>query len=180
MPSAAITNIAQATPPPTPLIVTTGPLHNFVLGDTVLISGVTGLNTTSAPIFNKVNGRQFLVASPITPVSFGLTDLNGNIPDSTVWSPYVSGGTVRKQNLTTQQTRPLVQISWSNDDGVNFGPPRVLELGAQGKSDQLIRTFLTGSIGPPYGRIWRLQVTDAVYVSFKGAEMPRIGKRSAV
>ena len=178
MPIAPIAGIAQASSS-APLIITSGALHNFNLGDTVYINGVIGLNSTTAPVTSMINGRQFLVANPITPASFAITDLNGGALDSTVWSPYVSGGSARKQNLPSQQTRPLVSIAWSNDDGVNFGPPRILELGAQSKGDQLIRTFLTGSIGPPYGRIWRIIVTDPVYVSFKGGEMPRIGKRSA-
>jgi hypothetical protein len=119
-----------------------------------------------------------LVATIPSPVTFSVTDLNGLIPDSTGWSAYTGGGIVRKQNMPPNELAPQVQIAWSNDGGVNYVPPQIRALGAQGQAEQLIRVFLTGSLSP-YGRIWRIQVSDPVYVAFKGADMPRVGRRRA-
>jgi hypothetical protein len=178
-----IVNIAQGGAPPQPLILSTLELHNLAPGDVVYVTGVTGMQAvippgSGNPPTSQVNGKQFIVASPLTPVSFAVTDMNGFIPDSTAWSAYGSGGVARKQNTPQNAVAPAVQVSWSNDDGVSFVPPQILPLGPQGNSTQLVRTFLTGSFSP-YGRIWRLVVSDPVYVSFMGAEMPRIGKRRA-
>lgn len=178
-PTIAITNITQASPTAVINVVTNG-LHNLAVGDTVFITGVVGMLAPppgGGTPTSQINGRQFLVSASGN-ISFNITDLNGVTPDTTVWTAYTSGGTVRKQFPPPNAVAPQVQISWSNDDGVNFGAPELKALGAQGNSTQLIRTFLTGSFAV-YGRIWRLQVSDPVYVSFYGGEMPRIGKRAA-
>lgn len=179
MPIRSIAGVSQASSV-APLIFTTQQLHNFAVGDTVYFSGLNGLVGTSGSgaLISQVNGRQFLISAIVSPVSFAVTDLNGLIPDSTSWTAYLGGGAVRKQNVPPNALQPTVQIAWSDDGGVNYVPPQLRALGAQGQSEQLIRCFLTGSM-TPYGRIWRIQVSDPVYVAFKGADMPRIGKREA-
>jgi hypothetical protein len=159
-----------------PLVVSTVGLHNLIVGDTVFFTGIVGMEKPAG--VSQMNGRQLLVAAPINPTSFAVTDLNGNAIDSTAWSAYTGGGTIRKQNVPRQQSNPIVEINWSDDGGLNYHPSQARNLGALGDSTNLIRTYLTGSISP-YGRVWRLVVTDPVYVSFLGGEMPRIGKRAA-
>jgi hypothetical protein len=180
MPIRSITAVTQATPPPTPLVFTTRELHNLSVGDTVYFMGLAGLIAASGSgaSISQINGRQMLVATIPSPVTFSVTDLNGLVPDSTAWSAYTGGGIVRKQNMPPNELAPQVQIAWSNDGGVNYVPPQIRALGAQGQAEQLIRVFLTGSLSP-YGRIWRIMVSDPVYVAFKGADMPRVGRRRA-
>jgi len=76
------------------------------------------------------------------------------------------------------RVNPRVEISWSDDGGENFTYPELRELGGQRNSKQLIRVFLTGSLGP-YGRVWRLRCSDPVYVSLMNGDMPRIKQRDA-
>jgi len=76
------------------------------------------------------------------------------------------------------QTSPQVMINWSDDGGLNFSNTMQRPVGRQGDGSWLTRVFLTGSFGP-YGRIWRLRISDPVSVTFNGAECPRINARAA-
>lgn len=67
------------------------------------------------------------------------------------------------------QTDPSVEVSWTNDGGMNWSHPRLLKMGRQARSDKRVSTYNTGLTGQQ-GRRWRLQVSDAVYVSVFGGD----------
>lgn len=75
------------------------------------------------------------------------------------------------------QTTPKAMISWSDDGGQNYTAELELELGRQGRPDQIVS--LVGGLGRStwHGRRWRLRVSDPVDVGFGGgrqAENPRL------
>ncbi len=81
--------------------VVTAPSHNLSNGDTLKIQSVVGLNSSSVDIngiaFNSslVNEHTFIAGSVATNTFF-LKDFDGNYVDSRGYSPYFSGGQVRK------------------------------------------------------------------------------------
>jgi len=62
------------------------------------------------------------------------------------------------------QTDPTVEISWSDDGGVNWSIPLLRKLGKQEITGGRIRVFRTG-MSTVFGRRWRVDVADPVYVS---------------
>jgi hypothetical protein len=91
---------------------------------------------------------------------------------------HIDGDTIVSTINDVTITNPRLEISWSDDGGENFTIPEIRELGVQRNSQQLIRTFLTGSFSP-YGRVWRLRCSDPVYISLLDGDMPRIKQRGA-
>ena len=75
------------------------------------------------------------------------------------------------------QTNPRVNVSWSDDGGLSFVPFRLCDLGRQGVTRLAAKVHLTGSTGP-YGRIWKVRVSDPVYISFRGGDAPKISRRA--
>lgn len=73
------------------------------------------------------------------------------------------------QTSTTVENllRPRVGVSWSDDDGVHWKNPLLRELGAQANAARRVYVTSTGQSGPA-GRRWRLDVSDGVYVGFRG------------
>lgn len=65
---------------------------------------------------------------------------------------------------------PQVMISWSDDGGVTWSIPLHRSLGQIGKYGQRVAVHRTG-LASPYGRKWRLVVSDAVYVGLTGGKM---------
>jgi hypothetical protein len=65
---------------------------------------------------------------------------------------------------------PQVLISWSNDGGATFGNPLERYLGKGGKYNERVTVNRTGQAGV-YGRKWRLQVSDPVYIALVGGTM---------
>lgn len=72
------------------------------------------------------------------------------------------------------ETDPVVVISWSDDGGVTFGVPLVRKLGPIGKYNTPVSVNRTGTTGR-YGRVWKLHVSDPVYVSINSGTMDAIG-----
>lgn len=68
------------------------------------------------------------------------------------------------------QTAPRVSVSYSNDGGFVWSDPVLRELGPQGTPQQRVMMTRTGIAGPN-GKRWRVSGSDAVPVSFHGAEM---------
>lgn len=68
------------------------------------------------------------------------------------------------------ETDPTVEIAWSDDGGLSWSAPLRRSLGHQARGDTRITLFNTGIAGP-YGRRWRLDIADPVYVGFMGATM---------
>lgn len=66
------------------------------------------------------------------------------------------------------QTNPMVQISWSDDDGTHWSNPLLRSLGVQANSKQRVWATNLGQAGPQ-GRRWRLDISDPVYAAFMGA-----------
>jgi hypothetical protein len=67
------------------------------------------------------------------------------------------------------QTEPRVAVSWSDNGGLSWGNPLLRGLGPQSETP-VVRVNRTGRTGRQ-GRRWRLEVSDAVYVSFMGGDM---------
>ena len=68
------------------------------------------------------------------------------------------------------ETNPVVDISWTDDGGVNWSVPLQRPLGRQQEADKRITVTNTGLTGSQ-GRRWRLDVSDPVYVALQGGSM---------
>ncbi len=99
-PTIAITTISQANPG----MITTGSAHGYSNGDRVYIAD-TGTRLDSTP------GRQYLIANVAT-YTFTLTDLDGNIIDTSGYSAYggANGTVARVYTLTTPYDGNDVQL----------------------------------------------------------------------
>lgn len=62
------------------------------------------------------------------------------------------------------QTDPTVEVSWSDDGGVNWSNPLFRKMGRQARADQMITVTRTG-MSTRHGRRWRLDISDAVYAA---------------
>lgn len=99
--------------------VLTAANHGFSNGDEVQITEVLGLNSSIVDVAgivhasNLVNYHQFVVGSASTNAFF-LKDFSGNYIDSRSYSPYFSGGEVRKRVLT------ISGLSWLKNETVSI------------------------------------------------------------
>lgn len=66
-------------------------------------------------------------------------------------------------------TDPEVQISWSNDGGVQWSKPLIRKLGRQQEAQTRVSVLSTGMSGP-VGRKWRLEVFNPVHVALIGGD----------
>jgi hypothetical protein len=66
------------------------------------------------------------------------------------------------------QTDPTVEISWSDDGGISWSDPMLRKLGRQSVNAN-ISVFRTG-MSSRHGRRWRLDISDAIYVSIFGGD----------
>ena len=67
-------------------------------------------------------------------------------------------------------TDPVVQISWSEDGGSTFKMPVQRALGRGGINGQVVTVLQTGQT-TRYGRVWKMKVSDPVYVGLFSATM---------
>ena len=65
---------------------------------------------------------------------------------------------------------PHVLISWSDDGGTSFSMPLTRELGKVGQGYQCVSIYRSGMTSR-YGRVWRVEVSDPVYVGLISAFM---------
>jgi len=89
--TAIITGITQANPG----VVTTSAAHGYSDGDFVTISGVVGMTEVN---YNNTSGTLYIVANA-APTTFELTDTDGNNVDTSGFTAYSSGGTVKAANF---------------------------------------------------------------------------------
>lgn len=68
------------------------------------------------------------------------------------------------------QTDPQVALSWSDDGGGGWSTPLLRDLGGEGERRTRISLFRTGLTGPT-GRMWKVVVSDAVYVGLISGAM---------
>lgn len=68
------------------------------------------------------------------------------------------------------QTAPKVMIQWSDDGGNIWGQAVERSLGKQGEYLARVTVAPCGSTGPA-GRMWRIRVSDPVYVGLKAGDM---------
>lgn len=66
-------------------------------------------------------------------------------------------------------TDPVVFISWSDDGGNSFNTPLERNIGRQAKYHTGVAINRAGTTGR-YGRVWKLEISDPVYVSVNGGE----------
>ena len=78
--------------------------------------------------------------------------------------------------IDPNQTDPQVEISWSDDGGINWSNPRLRKLGRQ-SIDRNISVFRTG-MSSRHGRRWRLDISDNVYVSIIGGDQSAEPRRA--
>ena len=126
----------------------------MVTGDVAKVSGVAG--TTEA------NGNWTINVIDATHV-----DLQATV----FANAYTSGGTVVDLTTTANQQNPVVAISMSKDGGVNWGNPLVRPLGTQSNALRTRISVLNQGFTGTMGARWRLDVTDAVFVSLMGGSM---------
>lgn len=69
---------------------------------------------------------------------------------------------------------PKVLVSWSDDGGASFKMPLQRELGQVGQTNQAVVILRTGRT-TRFGRVWRLEVSDPVYIGLLGGSMERTG-----
>lgn len=94
----AITGVTQANP----AVVTFGSAHNLEYGDEIYISGVVGMT--------ELNGRRYLVLDAPSSTTIELMSTSRALIDSTGYTAYASGGTMRKAFVTTTATAQ----AWDN------------------------------------------------------------------
>lgn len=72
--------------------------------------------------------------------------------------------------VTDWTADPQVKVSWSDDGGVSFSMPLQRSLGKVGNSINVVTVLRSGQ-STRYGRVWRVEVSDAVYVGLLGGTM---------
>jgi hypothetical protein len=70
---------------------------------------------------------------------------------------------------TIPQTDPEMLIYWSDDGGVSWKGPAVRSIGKIGQTDMTVSVARTG-MTKRFGRCWRIDVTDPVYVGVMGGD----------
>lgn len=65
---------------------------------------------------------------------------------------------------------PQVKISWSDDGGASFSMPLQRSLGKIGNTINVVTVLRSGQT-TRYGRVWRVEVSDSVYVGLLGGTM---------
>lgn len=63
------------------------------------------------------------------------------------------------------ETDPVCLISWSDDGGATFGNPVMRPIGGVAQHKTIISVNRTGTV-TPYGRAWKIEVSDPVYISW--------------
>lgn len=63
-------------------------------------------------------------------------------------------------NGTVPQTKPFVELKYSDDGGATWSMPRQLSLGEQGQFARRCRTNRLGRTGAKWGRLWELTCSD--------------------
>lgn len=86
-------------------------------------------------------------------------------------------GQGRSPGVIPIETAPRVSISWSDDGGVTWSSPLLRDLGPQGAYRQQVKIHRTGMTGVQ-GRMWKIVVSDPVYVSLLGGDMTVVGRSS--
>ncbi|WP_421616604.1 hypothetical protein [Agrobacterium tumefaciens] len=83
------------------------------------------------------------------------------------------------QGLVTGQepidTDPICKISWSDDGGNSFGKPLQRLLGRQAQHRTPVTVNRCG-MASRYGRVWKFEVSDPVYVGLLGGSMEGQGR----
>ena len=72
--------------------------------------------------------------------------------------------------VTDYAVDPQVNISWSDDGGASFTMPLLRSLGKIGDNIQSVTVLRSGQ-AKRYGRVWRVSVSDPVYVGLFAANM---------
>ena len=72
--------------------------------------------------------------------------------------------------VTDYAVTPIVRVSWSDDAGASFKMPVQRELGEIGNNKRSITVLRSGQ-ATRYGRVWRLEVSDPVYVGIFSGTM---------
>ncbi|MND21603.1 hypothetical protein D3C87_626240 [compost metagenome] len=67
-------------------------------------------------------------------------------------------------------TDPICKVSWSDDGGNSFGIPLHRQLGRQAEHNTVVSVNRTG-LATRYGRVWKFEVSDPVYVGLLGGSM---------
>lgn len=79
-------------------------------------------------------------------------------------------GVGEAEGLDPTQTRPKVEVSFSDDGGFTWTAPAVRELGRQSRTSGAVSLVPCGRT-TQYGRRWRLDISDPAHVGFIGGTM---------
>ena len=82
----------------------------------------------------------------------------------------IAQGVGQADGIDPMQTNPTVEISWSDDEGLNWSNPLPRKMGAQSTVNGPIRVNKTG-MTKNTGRRWRLKVSDDVDCILTGGDM---------
>jgi hypothetical protein len=77
-------------------------------------------------------------------------------------------GTGQPAGMAQINVDPVVGISWSEDGGATFKMPLQRTLGKGGKNGHVVSVLQTGQTSR-FGRVWKLEVFDPVYVGLLSA-----------
>jgi hypothetical protein len=153
-----------------------GNVSTTVIGTQVGIGGVVRLEVISTA---RMNSGDVANVSGVA----GTVEANGNWTISVVdathldlqatmfVNAYTSGGIVTDLTTTPNQQNPTVAVSMSKDGGLNWGNPLLRPLGSQGNALRTGVYVLNQGFSGTQGVRWRLDVTDAVFVSLMGGTM---------
>lgn len=88
---ATITGITAANP----AVFTTSAAHGLTAGDVIVISGVSGMVNSSSAVANTVNDTFIVNTTPLS-TTFTVKNYTDTALNTTGWSAYTSGGSVKK------------------------------------------------------------------------------------
>jgi hypothetical protein len=97
-----------------------------------------------------------------------------NFPGGTVVGRadfYFTTGVGNSSGQQPNQTDPLVEISWSDDEGVTWSNPVQRKLGRQSETRQLVSLVSCTGRTSWSGRRWRVDIAGAIYAAFLFATM---------
>jgi hypothetical protein len=72
--------------------------------------------------------------------------------------------------VTDPYANPRVLVSWSDDGGASFTMPLERTIGKVGETNR-VATVLRSGQAQRYGRVWRIEATDPVYIGLVGGSM---------
>lgn len=103
--------------------------------------------------------KRFPIRQIVRKADFDFMSGLGLTPNATPYDPVLD-----------PYANPQVMISWSDDGGASFTMPLQRSLGSVGEYNKVVTLLRTGQ-ATRFGRVWRVEVSDPVYVGLLGGTM---------